>query len=155
MIEFKPEYNRQSIIGYVVAVFLSIFAAYLFIASGYKEFKLLGFPLLMVAYLIVHTRYIVIKNIIFDDFIHVERFLWREMVIQYDKIENITFASLKAGRNIILFQGIINKDELLKILNGKINEGKISIDNAKNQKVASKQYINSCIQIYRLNFIAT
>lgn len=129
-------------IGYVVTLFLSIIAVYLFIDSGYKEFQLLGFPLLMIAYLFVYTRYIVIKNIIFDDFIHVKRYLWREMVIQYDKIEHITFASLKAGRKIILFQGIINKEELLKILNEKISEGKINIDNAKNQKMANKQYIN-------------
>lgn len=146
MIEFKPEYNKQNRIGYLVILFLSVMPVYLFIDSGYKEFKLLGLPILMMTYLIVYTRYIVIKNIIFDDFIHVKRFAWREMVICYDNIEHITFASLKAGKKTILFQGIINKDELLKILNDKVNEGKINIDNAKNQKVANKQYINMNFQ---------
>jgi hypothetical protein len=142
LIEFKPEYDKQNRIGYLVVLFLSVISVYLFVDSGYKEFKLLGFPPLMIAYLIIYTRYIVIKNIIFDDYIHVKRFIWREVVIYYDNIEHITFASLKAGRKTILFQGIINKDELLKILNEKVTEGKINIDNAKNQKVATKQYIN-------------
>lgn len=142
MIEFKPEYDRKPIIAYVVAILLSVGAIYFFIDSGYKELNLLGFPLLMIAYFIIYTKYIAIKNIIFDDFIHVERFLWRDIVIRYDKIEHVTFANLKAGRKFIIFQGIINEDELLKILNDKINEGKINIDNAKNKTVATKQYIN-------------
>lgn len=75
MIEFKPEYSRKTIIGYVVSLSLSVMAIYLFIDSGYKEFKLLAFPLLMIVYIIVFTKYVLIKNIIFDDSIHIERFL--------------------------------------------------------------------------------
>jgi len=140
--KFKPKYSRQNIIGYIVAIFLSIVAIYLFIDSDYKEFKVLLFPLMMIVYFIIHTRYMLIKNIIFDDSIHVERFLWRETVIQYDKIEHITFASLKVGRKKVLFQGIINQDELIKILTEKVNEGRISVNNEENENVATKQYIN-------------
>lgn len=142
MIEFKPEYSRKTIVGYVVAICLSVMSIYLFIDSGYKEFKLLAFPLLMIVYIIFFTKFVLIKNIIFDDSIHIERFLWKKVIIQYAEIEHITFASLKAGKTTILFQGILNENELLDILNKKAIEGKINIDNAKNQKVANKQYIN-------------
>lgn len=142
MIEFKPEYSRKTIVGYVVAICLSVMSIYLFIDSGYKEFKLLAFPLLMIVYIILFTKFVLIKNIIFDDSIHIERFLWKKVIIQYAEIEHITFASLKAGKRIILFQGILNESEFLDILNKKAIEGKINIDNAKNQKVANKQYTN-------------
>lgn len=65
-----------------------------------------------------------------------------KVIIQYTEIEHITFASLKAGKITILFQGILNENELLDILNKKAIEGKINIDNSKNQKVANKQYTN-------------
>jgi hypothetical protein len=142
LIEFKPKYSRKTIIGYIVSLSLSVMAIYLFIDSGYKEFKLLAFPLLMIVYIIVFTKYVLIKNIIFDDSIHIERFLWKKVIIQYTEIEHITFASLKAGKITILFQGILNENELLDILNKKAIEGKINIDNSKNQKVANKQYTN-------------
>ena len=142
MIQFKPDYERKDKMAYVLCALLSMLAIYIFIDSGYRDMKVLGFPLMMIVWLIIYTRNIIVKNIIFDDFIRIERFLWGDIIIQYDKIEHITFANLKAGRKTIQFNGIMNKEELLKILNEKINEGKINIDNAKNQKIASKQYIN-------------
>jgi len=87
----------------------------------------------------------VIKSIVFEDVILIKRYVWKDITIGYEEIEHITFANLKAGRKNIVLQEILNLNELLHIFEEKIAEGKITIDNTKNQQIANKQYIRMSV----------
>lgn len=142
MNNFKPEYDKKAIIGYVIAALLCISSIYFFIDSHYKKLEFLALPILMVIFVLVYTKGMVIKSIEFNDVICVKRYLWRDVIIRYEDIKYITFAELKAGKRTVWLQNIINVEQLLEILGKKIEEGKIVIDNNENQKMADKQYVN-------------